>query len=103
MFFLLRCTFWLGLVFTHMNWNLDELSETGRDLARPVLAQAGARASGFCKEHMHDCIGALIAATDAGQGFGLAPTTKGSASSLGPADLGPAWRGRAGTSHAHAS
>jgi hypothetical protein len=101
MFFLLRCTFWLGLVFTHMNWSLDDLAESGRDLARPVVAQAGARASGFCKDHMRDCIGALIAVTDVAQGVG-ATTKKSSASSLEPGDLGPTWRG-APASHGRAS
>lgn len=85
MFFLLRCIFWLGLVFWHLDWNPGSSpAEAGKSaaasprtsvahaertvpssfapLVRDLARQAGAKAQDWCAGHPKDCIGALIGA-----------------------------------------
>jgi hypothetical protein len=69
MFFILRCMFWLGLVFFNMDWSSGGPGRPAHVATLPdmhrVATAAGARARGFCAAHAQDCLGALIAASSA--------------------------------------
>ena len=89
MFFFLRCIFWLGLVFWHLDWTTP--ADAGRSAAaaprvpvahaeRPspnsvapmlqdLARQAGAKAQDWCAGHPKDCIGALIGAAGTLEGL----------------------------------
>ncbi len=93
MFFLLRCVFWLGLVFWHLDWNAGtapaeptrtasatatRAQKARADAPRPnsftpmlqdLARQASAKAQDWCATHTSDCIGAIISATSAAESF----------------------------------
>lgn len=73
MFFILRCVFWLGLVFAHIDWSVGQTADREAFAMRPLLTQmlssagsaAAKGAKDFCDSHRQDCIGALIATSNA--------------------------------------
>ncbi len=130
MFFILRCVFWLGLVFAHIDWSVGQTADREAFAMRPLLTQmlssagsaAAKGAKDFCDSHRQDCIGALIATSNAmndptpesdfavpatpapamatGKVTDASKGTKTSKHSLEASDLGPAWRGEPATSTA---
>lgn len=77
--FLLRCAFWLSVVYASMSWAPGTLApvnvgsslvEAGRSQTQSLVASAAARATDLCARHARECIAeaarltALISATD---------------------------------------
>jgi hypothetical protein len=88
MFFLVRCVFWLGIVFMALPWDgatlHADLSGQAEHAARALAAQAQA----ICVKDPIAC---------AAQAISLGKGVEGSQSqhNLQPGDLAPAWRGPA--------
>lgn len=70
--FLLCTTFWLGLVFAHMDWGGDAARPTAD--ARAAAASAAEGARNLCTMHARAC---LDAAAHAGAIAALAPAKRG--------------------------
>ena len=90
MFFLLRCAFWLGLVFSALPWDGDavtsDLAAGAAGAAASAQAAATAKVQSLC---LKDPVACARHAAEIGKALGVAP----SSSTLLPGDLGPAWRG----------
>lgn len=96
--FLIRCTFWLGLVFVALPDHPDfprsqpSVAATGGTVVRPLAIVGAGSVSGkvadYCAKHPARCL-ELAAKAQA-----LAAKA-GGATSLRPADLAPPWRGAA--------
>ena len=90
MYFLIRCVFWLGLVFMALPWDgaslRADLSSGTEEATRLVAREAQA----LCAR---DPIGCASKAISAGNVFEAAP----SQNTLRPTDLAPAWRGPVAT------
>ena len=91
MFFLLRCLFWLGLVYlalplSGLDWRADV---TGAQQA--VQEAAGERVKDWCLKDPATCAKNAAEAADL---LGLLPPPKGaSQNTLQPGDMKPTWRG----------
>jgi hypothetical protein len=93
MFFLLRCAFWLGLVFVNMDW-------TSREPLLPTPAEVAAQATSRCLadpalcSRVLDGVQTLSTASVALTVGPPKPAAKPSADSLAHDDRIPPWRGR---------
>ena len=72
MFFLIKCAFWLGILFSCMNWPGGERPEAvAREAASAVAVHARAavveKASAICAGSPVECLGALNRATSLAQ------------------------------------
>jgi hypothetical protein len=91
MFFILRCLFWLGLVYlalplSGLDWRADVT-----DAQQAVQAAAGERVKDWCLKDPATCAKNAAEAADL---LGLLPPQKGaSQNTLQPGDLKPTWRG----------
>ncbi len=92
MFFLIRCIFWLGLVFVALPWNGEEVGSALADQAEEIGRAATDKAQALCLKDPVAC--ANHAATAARLLGGTTPTSaSASQNTLLPSDLAPAWRG----------
>jgi hypothetical protein len=95
MFFILRCLFWLGLVYlalplSGLDWRADVT-----DAKQAVQEAAGERVKDWCLKDPATCAKNAAEAADL---LGLLPPQKGaSQNTLQPDDLKPSWRGRGET------
>jgi hypothetical protein len=93
MFFLLRCAFWLGLVFANMDWaSTDALLPTPEQLTRAATSQ--------CLDNPDACAKLVAGAQKLYTGTiadrpQARPGAKPSSDSLAAGDRLPAWRGPA--------
>lgn len=91
MFFILRCLFWLGLVYlalplSGLDWRADVT-----DAQQAVQEAAGERVKDWCLKDPATCAKNAAEAADL---LGLLPPQKGaSQNTLQPGDLKPTWRG----------
>jgi len=91
MFFILRCLFWLGLVYlalplSGLDWRADV-----SDAQQAVQEAAGERVKDWCLKDPATCAKNAAEAADL---LGLLPPQKGaSQNTLQPGDLKPTWRG----------
>lgn len=96
MFFILRCLFWLGLVYlalplTGLDWRAD-VSGAQQAVQETVKEAAGERVKDWCLKDPATCAKNAAEAADL---LGLLPPQKGaSQNTLQPDDLKPSWRGR---------
>ena len=106
MFFLIRCAFWLGLVFSAMEWPADTpklptaTQAVAQVAALPLAAQAASQvvtgARKVCVRNPHACLEAADLASDLVRNEGK-PAVKAAGrgnDTLAAADKAPAWRGR---------
>ncbi len=95
MFFILRCLFWLGLVYlalplSGLDWRADVT-----DAQQAVQEAAGERVKDWCLKDPATCAKNAAEAADL---LGLLPPQKGtSQNTLQPGDLKPTWRGHSET------
>ena len=95
MFFILRCLFWLGLVYlalplSGLDWRADVT-----DAQQAVQEAAGERVKDWCLKDPATCAKNAAEAADL---LGLLPPPKGtSQNTLQPGDLKPTWRGHGET------
>jgi hypothetical protein len=94
MFFMLRCLFWLSLVYMALPWDgvslRADLTSHAQQASRVIVREA----QDICAK---DPIGCATQAIALGKAFDIASLASASASqnTLRPADLAPAWRGPA--------
>lgn len=91
MFFLLRCVFWLGLVFLGMDWGsrtvLPTREEIAQEAASRCLADPQVCASLVAQAQRFSTASIFDSAASA------KPSQKVSADSLSASDRSPAWKG----------
>jgi hypothetical protein len=93
MFFLIRTTFWLGLVFCAMDWPADAPSIPTKEV---VVSAAAGQASKLCARNPQACLEAAGLASDFVKPPAPAqkPPGKPKADTLEKVDKAPGWRGR---------
>ena len=94
MFFVLRCLFWLGLVFlalplSGMDWHKDLHADLS-GVQKAAEEAATERVKDWCLKDPATCAKNAAEAADL---LGLIPQKGGSQNTLQPADLKPVWRG----------
>lgn len=95
MFFLLRCIFWLGLVFSHLPWDGEALRQELSGPAASVGAAAADKVQSLCLKDPAAC---AKHAHEVGRALGVGA----SQNSLLPGDLAPVWKGGAKPASRHA-
>ena len=91
MFFLIRCLFWLGLVFVALPWDGASLRADISGQADQATRALAAQAQAMCAK---DPIGCATQAISLGKAFDLAAAAP-SQTTLQATDLAPGWRGPA--------
>jgi hypothetical protein len=94
MFFLLRCLFWLSLVYMALPWDGEDLRANLATQAQQASRVVAREVQDIC---VRDPIGCATQAIALGKSFDIAAlaTAAASQNTLRPADLAPAWRGPA--------
>lgn len=88
--FVIRCLFWLGLVYLALPWSGEELRSDIATSVEEARKSAGAKARDYCAA---DPLACASHAAEAARLLGLAPPASPSQDTLLPADLKPRWRG----------
>ncbi|MDB5508817.1 MAG: hypothetical protein JWL93_1286 [Hyphomicrobiales bacterium] len=86
MFFLLRCAFWLGLVFSHLPWDGEAVRNDVASGAAQASAAAVEKAQSLC---LKDPVACARHSAAVGKALGVGA----SHNTLMASDLAPVWKG----------